>query len=303
MRFLKKSFGMFLLANLFLIANLTTVTAHEQHPNTLISADEIAAINAKVTVGIEPWKSAHDKIISQAEAALLISGAGDKPYFSVTYGGDNSNLANCANVRIFCTGKFYDGDNRYDVDNGSVPVATAVRDLGMAYAFTEEAKYADKLIAIVRTWALDDTTGMLPKFSNNQSRISLFTTMSGFVYGVDLAWNYPGWVEADKVAFKAWVTTFANNAKELGIPQDPQNFVNWRVAFVSIAGAFTDDQSLLNFAFQLYKDLIPDQITGEGRLGRESGRNNRNSWGGDRLFSIYNTRDDACSGSGTPSRG
>jgi len=286
MFFFNKGFYATLLVSLFLVSSLTTAIAHDQHPNTLINAEEIAAIKAKITItedsgvitvtGEEPWRSAAEKMMRQAKAALGISA----PYFSVTYGGDNSNLANCANVRIYCTGKFYDGNNQYDSNNGAIPVTEAVRDLGMAYAFSGEAKYADKLIQLVRTWALDEKTGMLPRFSNNQSRIGLFPTMSGFIYGVDLAWNYPGWLDADRVAFKAWVSTFANNAKDLGIPQNPQNFVNWRIAFVSIAGAFTGEQALLDFAFDLFKEIIPGQISGDGRLGQESGRNNKGSWGG-----------------------
>ncbi len=277
---LKGIFFTTLLINLFATS---TALAVAEHPRTLINASELTAIKAKVAANEEPWKSAYDKMIGQAKSALTIPA----PYFSVTFGGDNSANANCANVRIFCTGNFYGGGNQYDALSGAHPVAIAVRDLGMAYALTPEGTdsdginrddYADKLITLIRTWALDSTTGMLPQFSNNQSNISLYPTMSSVIYGVDMAWSYPGWVEADKTAFKAWVQTFGNNARANGIPQSPQNFVNWQVAFVSMAGAFVDDQSLLTFAYSTFREIIPGQMTGQGRMGRESGR--PENWGG-----------------------
>ncbi|HHJ80899.1 MAG TPA: hypothetical protein ENJ65_04620, partial [Candidatus Tenderia electrophaga] len=264
--FFKKSFWVTLLANLFLAGSVATAAV--QHPNILINAEELTAIKTKVAAGTQPWKSAYDKMISQANSALSL------PNMSVTFGGVNG----CdAPATVFCVERLYDtGADLYDDYNGARPMGAGVRDLGMAYAFTGDARYADKLIQLVRVWALDPTTGMKPRFSNNQSRISLFSTMPGLIYGVDLAWNYPGWTQADKVAFKAWVQTFGENAKAFSPANN--NFENWRNAFLSVAGAFTGDQTLLDAAFQNFRNAIPGHIANDGRMSWEYDRTN--GWGG-----------------------
>ncbi|HHI92021.1 MAG TPA: hypothetical protein ENK04_00690 [Gammaproteobacteria bacterium] len=253
-----------LLVNMFLAGGVAVAAV--QHPNILINADELNAIKAKVAVGAQPWKSAYDKMISQANSALNLSN------MSVTFGGKNQ----CGNVNVYCTDPFYNGSDRVDFDTGARLIGAGVRDLGMAYAFSGEARYADKLIELIRVWALDATTAMQPTFANHQARIDLYPTMTGLIYGADLAWNYPGWSQSDKDAFKAWVDAFGQNAMQLS--QDPNNFENWKVAFISIAGAFTGDQTLLNFAFQRFRDVIPSQIGSRGTMEEEKGRTS--GWGG-----------------------
>ena len=264
-RFFGKTLWVVLLTNMFLAGGV--VTAAVQHPNTLIKAEELTAIKAKVAGGVQPWKSAYDKMISQANFALNL------PDMSVTFGGKN----NCGSNNIFCTGAFYNGEaDRYDWEEGAKPIGIGVRDLGMAYAFTGDARYADKLIRLVRVWALDAETRMRPEFGNSQGRMDIYGTMTGLIYGVDLAWNYSGWNQADKDTFKAWVQTLGNNAKAFS--PDPNNFENWRNALLSVTGAFTGDQELLDAAFQNFRNAIPGQVHWSGRMNQEYGRTN--GWGG-----------------------
>jgi len=260
---------------LILLCSVVTLpaVAHEQHPNTLINAEELAAIRAKVDAGIEPWKSAYDKMISQANAVRIPTDAKGNVGYSVTYGGKN----NCnVHQSVFCTERFYTGSNRYDWDEGAKPIGIAVRDLGMAYAFTGESQYADKLIRLVKTWALNPETLMQPRYSNSQSHMDLFGTMTGLIYGVDLAWSYKEWEPADKIAFKAWVKKLGEATKALSVADN--NFENWRNALLSIAGAFTGDQSLLDTAFQNFRNAIPARVHWSGKMSQEYERTN--GWAG-----------------------
>lgn len=43
-----------------------------------------------------------------------------------------------------------------------------------------------KLLELVKYWALDSVTGMVPRLTNNQPVIDLSPTMSSLVYGVDI---------------------------------------------------------------------------------------------------------------------
>ena len=271
------------LASALFAGCMSAALAHEEHPNILIDAQEIAEIRNRISVsqsgevsGQEPWRSAYVRMIRQADDALGLSP------MSVTFGGRNV----CGGSRVFCTGAFYNGAaDRYDWEQGARPLGVGVRDLGMAYAFTGDERYADKLIELVRVWALDPATGMLPRFSNNQSRMDLWGTMTGVVYGVDLAWNAPGWTGQDRDAFKAWVLALGEEARGFGAVSN--NFENWRNAFLSIAGAFTGDPGLLNASFENYRSAIPVQIHWSGRMQQESGRTNGWAGLGYSLYAIH----------------
>ncbi|MCF6348778.1 MAG: alginate lyase family protein [Flavobacteriaceae bacterium] len=234
-----------------------------QHPNIYINASELAAIKQKVKTNQEPWKSAHTKWMGLANAALS-----QKPV-SVTYGGLNK----CdRNSTYYCTGAYYAEGNRdfYDSDEVIIPITTAIRDLGMGYALTGDAKYADKAISLFRVFALDPTTGMKPRFTNNQSRISIAPVMTGLIYGFDLMFNYEGWDATEKKATQDWIQALASHAREHG--WGTQNFADWKIALISAAGVFSEDQTLIDYAFAEFKRLIPIQIEGSGKMGQEAGR-------------------------------
>ncbi len=232
-----------------------------QHPNIYINATELAAIKQKVKVNEEPWKSAHTKWMGLVNAALS-----QKPV-SVTYGRQNK----CDyNSTYFCTGPYYGGTDNYDFEKVMKPITSAIRDLGMGYALTGDTKYADKAISLFRVFALDPITGMKPKFTNNQSRISIASIMPGLIYGLDLMFNYEGWDVAEKKATQDWIRALASHARAHGWGN--QNFSDWKIALISAAGVFCEDQSLLDYAFTEFKRLIPIQIEGSGKMGQEAGR-------------------------------
>ncbi len=236
-------------------------------PNILLDLDELNAIKAKVVANIEPWKSGYNKLIIQANSALSL------PDMSVTFGGLNQ----CGSNNIFCTEPYYGASSdRYDWLNGAKPLGIGVRDLGMAYAFTGDSQYADKLIQLVKVWSINPSTAMQPVFGNSQGRMDLYGTMTGMIYGVGFVWDYSGWSQSDKDTFKNWVRTLAYNAKAFG--PSPNNFENWRNALLSISGAFLDDQVLLDAAFQNYRNAIPSQVHWTGRMNWEYDRTN--GWGG-----------------------
>jgi len=280
MPFLNKTFWGALLINLFLAISVTTVSAHEQqqHPNILLNAQEIAAIKAKVDAGEEPWKSAYNKMISQANTALT------SPMRSVTFGGTNVPCGS-TNTNDYCTSG---GGNDYDFWQGVWPMGGTVRDLGMAYAFTNDPKYAIHLIKLIKVWAIDPATRMNPKFNGNPTVIGLTPSISGLIYGVDLAWNYPGWEPADKVAFKSWVLSFGRKAVNAFGQSErnaaDNNFENWRNVFLTVTGAFTGDQTLLATGYDKFQRAITWQVHCTGRMNEEFGRTER--WAG-RGYSLY----------------
>ncbi len=240
----------------------------EGHPNIFLNQAEVDGILAKIEEGKEPWVTARDNLLLRATAAL------DEPLRSVTFGGPNV----CGANSVYC----YDEGDPYDWTEGAEPLAEAVRDLGMGYAFSGNAEYAEKAIELMNAWALDPETGMKPELSSSASQIQLYSVMGGFFYGADLVFNYPGWDTSDRAALQEWVREFGTHGMNKGVGDN--NFANWKNAFVSAAGAFSEDQVLLDYAFQRYQEMIPIQIDSSGRMTWEF---DRTSGAGGLHYSMY----------------
>jgi len=271
--------GMLNALTLILIFHVATTLMANSHLGIFISSEELQAIKSKIANNEEPWRSAlYDKLIPQANTAL------DLPLMSVTLGGTGNADNNCLNTQYYCT---FSG-NTYDFWNGAWPIGAGVRDLGMAYAFTGNENYAIKLIELVKYWALDSETGMIPKLSNNQSVIDLMPSMSGFIYGVELSWDSPNWTQQDKDAIRAWALSLGNDAVyafgQSETNAADNNFENWRNAYLSVAGAFTGDANLLDRAFANFKRAITWQVHCTGRMNEEYSRPER--WAGPG-YSLY----------------
>lgn len=257
------------------IASIQAQVETEIHPNMYLNAAEIAAIKTKVQAGAEPWKTAYERLIADANQAL-----NEKPY-SVTKDGGSNDGHDYEAISIYCGWKEVDGKEpdcrdgkinpnikRQDYEE-AISLGKAVHNLGLAYAFTQDSKYAQQAISLIRAWCIEPNTRMNPKFTNSQSYIELSITIPGLFFGADLLYNYPDWSAQEKETFTEWVAAIANSALKW---HRTNNFENWRVNFVAAAGAFLGDESLLNYAFGRYKELIPIQIDPKGRMIKELNR-------------------------------
>lgn len=243
-----------------------SVTAH---PNMFLNASEIAAIKEKVAAGKSPWNGAYDKLIAAAGSALSVK------LQSVTFQGQ---LPSSGDDNDYYTEKPYvcgDGCTNDSVDRKDYSAAQvmsdAVRDLGLAYQLTGEARYADKAFALLNAWMVGPSTRMNVKLSNSQTFIESAITMPAAFYGADLIWNYPGWVRADRNGVVAWAREFgaANKATQWG-----NNFENWRQALLSAVGALTEDPALRTYAFDTWKAFISTSMNTEGKMVCELTRTN-----------------------------
>lgn len=240
------------------------------HPNMYLNASEIDAIKEKVKNGQEPWKSAYYKMISDADKTL------NEDIVSVTYQGDKGN--DYYSDIPYCGWKKVDGkdpdcrDGKINPEadredySASIKIGKSVRDLGLAYAFTGDKKYADKAIGFINAWTINPDTKMNPKFTNSQSRLEISVTIPGMFYGADLIWNYPGWNPSNKEKFRDWTRKMVNGAKTWS---RDNNWEGWRLVFISSASIITEDSKDLNYTFEKWKEVIPIQIGDDGKMVQE----------------------------------
>lgn len=262
-----------------------SLSSPSSHPNIFLNQNEINAIKAKVHANEEPWKSAYVKAISNADLALT------KGPFSVTYQGDASLGDDLEPGHSpYCGWKAVDGKepncrdgqrNPY-VNRGDYPAALefsrTIRDLALGYTFTTNAAkkkaYADRVVKLIRVWTLDSSTKMNPAYIMSGpnmygSWIDISITMPSLFYAADLIWNYPGWNDTEKNAFKAWTKELIVSAKTW---QRDQNYENWRLVLISSASIIADDSANRTYAFNKWKELIPNQINTKGQMFLELDR-------------------------------
>lgn len=236
------------------------------HPNLFLNLDEIQAIKSKVNTNQQPWMTAYNTLLSNASTAL------SKGPYSVTFQGKSSNQYYTESPYQWPDG-YKDGQINPNADRGdysaAIALGAAVRDLGLAYAFTGDSKYAEKAINLINVWSVDKSTYMIPTTQTNNG-IELFITLPGLFYGADLVWNYPGWEVDDKAAFKDWLKKLGYEAKSNGIWNN--NWGNWELVLISSIAGLLEDDSLLNWAFDKYRYLVSEQIDSVGKMVHELGR-------------------------------
>lgn len=220
-----------------------------EHPRIYLNQSEVNFIKTKLNQ--EPWQSAYNALISEANS-LLSQGP-----WSVTFGGSSSH-------------NYQDEPNREDYI-AAINVGKAVRSLGLAYSFSGNPVYAERAIYLIDVWALDPATYMNPHYTTWQGIIELSITMPGMFYGADMIYNYPGWNENDREDFLQWVNDLGVKFTTLSSVPD-NNFDNWRCVLVGSAGVLTHDAGLMNFAFNRYKYNVPRHIDDYGHMIKEWGR-------------------------------
>lgn len=243
----------------------------EEHPNMYLNKEEIVGI--KQYFGSEPWSSEYTKLMRSAAEALnqqalsvTFQGKTTHDYYTQKpYDWSNNMPSPCGSTH--CDGIINPLADRGDYE-AAIIFGRTVRTLGLAYAFTEDARYADKAIELINTWCLNPDTYMNPEVFGSQG-IEQYITFPGAFYGADLIYDYPGWDPVEKQEFLDWVYDFANDASSLHYTN---NWENWRQVFVSSAGALLHNQELMDNAFNNFKTDLTSHIDSSGRMSKELGR-------------------------------
>ncbi len=151
----------------------------------------------------------------------------------------------------------------------AIRLGRETRELALAYALTEDPRYAEGVRDYARAWCLDERTRMNPRFTNNQSRIELCITLPGLFYALDLIWNAPDWDDAERGAVRQWAQAIADSARTW---KSSNNFGNWRVVLLAGAGHIAGDEAALDEAFARWRVLLDRQVDDDHFLPEEMRR-------------------------------
>jgi hypothetical protein len=236
----------------------TTTDPSEVPSTTFLDGDEIAAIKAKVDAGEEPWASAYQELIADANAALNAGlesvadngapagGAGDPHKYGTDapYQGED--------------GIYSDDINREDYFK-AIRVGNRVRSLGLAFALTGADEYAEKAIDLVHHWFVDPDTRMYPSALNygphtdgllGQNSIEHYITIPKMLYGAGFVLDHSHWSTKSDGAvadLNEWVSTYLAETESGGHRGGPEGngIYKWWLVNRATAAAFVDNQTAL----------------------------------------------------------
>jgi hypothetical protein len=141
-----------------------------------------------------------------------------------------------------------------------------VRDLAVMHAITGTSSYADRALEILKAWCVTTSTRMNASgaLHHYQSRIELWASLPGMVYGMDLLYDYSGWSTSDRSAEFRWIDTLAT---ETLLPDyldySPNNWRIWGTQFLAAAGGLLENDAYLDSAWHYYDRILKDQVLGE----------------------------------------
>ena len=203
--------------------NLTLSNFQFEHPMTVINGSELEMVKHYIQYQVEPQYTAYMQFMEQAEEAQSF----------VPYAPDSLEII----------GGYEENTNIDGVRELLWDHCHAAYTSALAYQLTGESRFADKAVEVMRDWSDANTI-----FSQVEAGLQLGSWFSQTLYAADLIYDYDGWTDEDRIAFKSW---WKNNVLPFPIDVMRRKDNNWKDA--GLLGLFTasvvlEDTTLLKEA-------------------------------------------------------
>jgi len=260
------------------------------HPRLFLSAEEIQ--QAKERAAKFPWaKAALEGVLAAGEKALALDLAqipnkgGQWPHYYVCpacgYGLKTLDATHheCPHCKKVYSGWPYDD---VVVSSTHSRFTHAIRDLGLAYAFSGDIKYAEKARQILLAYAKKYPTYALHDANNKETRsagrmyaqtLDEAVSIIPVAWGYDLIYNAPCFSEAEREEIE---NNYLREACRVIQRNDAgiSNWQSWHNAGVAAVGFCLGDTELMAWAingksglrFQLAQSVLPDGFWYEGAI-------------------------------------
>jgi hypothetical protein len=226
-----------------------------------VTESQLRTQKRRVEEGIEPFATAYDDLLASADGAL------GRSLQSVTDdNGDHTFLI--------------DINGRYDY-GAAIGMSETARDCGLAYWFTGEDRYAEKVIDVLHHWCLGEWTYMEPNslIPNSATPIEQWITIPAFLYGASFVRDHPHWDTYDgsrpwdggessdaEAAFRRWVRDWHDTFPEsIAGYCVINNMWPWRISNKAAAASYLGDDAVIDLAKRMYraeaKTTCPDGST------------------------------------------
>ena len=191
--------------------NISLKQIEFSHPSTVVNKEDHTKILQRITQKQEPQYSAYLKLLEIAEQQLLF--IPNVPEEMNIMGGYEKN-SNLSEMRAILWENCY-----------------AAYSCALAYSYSDEIKFAEKVTEILMKWANSSTA-----FTGADRGLQLGSYFNPMLYAADLLHNYRGWEKQDRLKFeKWWRENCLNKGDILRVMRSKDN--NWKDA--AILGVIT----------------------------------------------------------------
>ena len=226
----------------------------DREPAMFLFLETLSAIRDRVDADERPWTAAEAAFAADVQNAM----AADPE--SVTDNGDG---------HVFQTAGPDDPDSRGDYV-AAIRTGDRIRDLGLAYQYYGQDRFARKAVDMLDHWFLDDDTRMEPVESNT---IEQFITLPKMWWGAELVRGHDAWDRdsvGNEAALRQWIGTYLD---EIGheIPTDfgQQNIFNWQEMAQAAGAVYRRDWANFRRAMRRNREDGFNQLREDGLLANE----------------------------------
>ncbi|MEK8205349.1 carbohydrate-binding protein [Paenibacillus sp. FSL L8-0696] len=222
------------------------------HPGGTVTASEFTVIKAKVTAGLSPWKEAYAVMMNDANLGLLV----------------NSHAVANWNV----PGYYADPAGHIAAKGGFEQDTQAAYAAALAYRFTGDAKYAQKAVALMNSWATVNKSN-----GGTDAPLASAYIGVGMLNAADLLADYSGWSAADQTVFKNWVETVLMPKWNARL-NDANNWGDWMMYAELAYYHYANNETAFNDLVTKLKQKIDQSIDSLGFLPAEATRGSNSMW-------------------------
>jgi hypothetical protein len=201
------------------------------HPGVLVSRAQLDFIRTQVKAGAQPWTDAYNQMMASSYASLNRT---PTPYATVECGPYSNPNIGCTNERQDAIAAYTDA---------------------LAWYITQDARYAQKAIALMDAWS-----GTLKSHTNSNAPLQTGWAGSSWPRAAEIIrYTYTGWSAAS-------ITNFSNMLRNVYLPEiinGSNSNGNWELVMMEAAvgiSVFLDDKTDYDKAMTKYLGRVPAYV-------------------------------------------
>lgn len=244
-------------------------------PNRYLPESRFAAIRSKIEDNREPHATAWATLKNCAGKAL------EAPLVSVR---DSDGSPHFTVDSVYLTDGVFDKSADRRQSEAIAALSRMTVDLALAYRISGEAKFAEKALALIHAWCIDENTRMYPEgrvdgpaSAGNRMNgdIVFFMQLNDTFLACYLLDDYPAWDIEALAATRRWVRSMVAVQRDAMFYKGARMVNNWedaRLLYLAKAALFLDDMDMLSEVFDTWKRNLPIKMDAEGFLPAEAER-------------------------------
>ena len=234
-----------------------------EHPGGLHTQAQLDYVRQKVIDQVEPWDSAYDQLLTNADSWLSESPSAMAVFTVPRYYGDDQAEHNRMKTLLS--------------EDARVAYSCAlVYQLNINLTTAQREIYADKAMEFLNNWAYVNVALAGAEVEGEDSLLVMCYNGTALAFAAELLWDYSGWSTTDKNQFKSWAGTVLSAAAS--IKTRSNNWANWGTMASLAANHIRDDTSMMASDIDRLKTIIDQQIEPDGSMPEELARGDNSVW-------------------------